>query len=63
MLLVFLIAAGLWGGGAFMGVPRRSRLAVLGGLFRAHYHRRTTLDNAETVLSQPQKQLYDTYVR
>ena len=31
MLLVFLIAAGLWGGGAFMGVPRRSRLTVLGG--------------------------------
>lgn len=35
MLLVFLIAAGLWGGGAFMGVPRRSRLTVLGGLYIA----------------------------
>ena len=35
MLLVFLIAAGLWGGGAFMGVPRRSRLSALAGLYIA----------------------------
>ena len=35
MLLVFLIAAGLWGGGIFMGVPRRSRIAILGVLYIA----------------------------